>query len=195
MLFQYHWTLADQQGYFHTMPKKLLQRFMPDHRHIREHRHLQFLGQMLHHPHLWHLNRHSVAGAFSVGLFVAFVPVPFQMVIAAVMAILFHTNLPISVMLVWISNPITMPALFYFAYITGAWILDAPIKRFTFELSLDWLMTSLGAIWQPFLLGCLVLGISCAVMGNLLMRFLWRVQVLRNWESRKARRKLKYKDQ
>lgn len=173
------------------MPKKLLRRFMPDHRLIRDHRHLQFLGQMLHHPHLWHLNRHSVAGAFSVGLFVAFIPLPFQMVIAAIMAILFHTNLPISVMLVWVSNPITMPALFYFAYITGAWILDVAIQRVTFELSLNWIMNNLGTIWQPFLLGCLLLGISSALLGNILMRYLWRRKVLRNWELRKKRRQQK----
>jgi hypothetical protein len=172
------------------MPKKLLQRLMPNHLSIREHRHLQFLGHLLHHPHLWHLNRRSVAGAFSVGMFVAFIPVPFQMVIAAVMAIMLHTNLPISVMLVWISNPVTMPALFYFAYIIGASMLDVGIKRVTFELSIDWLTTSLGAIWEPFLLGCFVLGISSAVLSNILMRFLWRMQVIRNWESRKARRLL-----
>jgi len=163
---------------------------MPDHRQIRDHRHLQFLGDMLHHPHLWHLNRHSVAGAFSVGLFVAFMPIPFQMVMAAILAIAFHTNMPISVMLVWVSNPITMPALFYFAYMMGAWILSERVQRVTFELSIDWLMTSLGAIWQPFILGCLILGLGSALLANVLMRFLWRMQVLRNWETRKAQRKL-----
>ena len=171
------------------MPKKTLQRFMPDHRKIREHRHLQFLGRMLHHPHLWHLNRHSVAGAFSVGLFVAFIPIPFQMVLAAILAILFHTNMPISVTLVWVSNPVTMPALFYFAYMIGASILDVAIKRVTFELSVDWLMTSLHTIWEPFLLGCLVLATSCALLSNILMRILWRMQVMRNWEARKLKRK------
>ena len=163
---------------------------MPDHNVIRDHRNLQFLGQMLHHPHLWHLNRHSVAKAFSIGLFVAFIPVPFQMPIAAILAILFHSNLPISVMLVWVSNPITMPALFYFAYRIGVWMLDVPVRRFNFELSFDWLMSSLHTIWEPFLLGCLILGISCALLGNILMRFLWRIQVIRSWELRKARRKL-----
>jgi len=163
---------------------------MPEHHVIRDHRNLRFLGQMLHHPHLWHLNRRSVAGAFSVGLFVAFVPVPFQMAIAAILAILFHTNLPISVMLVWVSNPVTIPALFYFAYWIGSRILDVPVRRVNFELSFDWLMTSLHTIWEPFLLGCFILGISCALLGNILMRVLWRMQVIRSWELRKARRKL-----
>jgi uncharacterized protein (DUF2062 family) len=171
------------------MPKKFLQRYMPDHHKIRGHKRLQFLGELLHHQHLWHLNRRSVAGAFSVGLFVAFVPVPFQMPLAAILAILFHTNLPISVALVWVSNPITMPPLFYFAYRLGTGVLGIVPQHFTFELSFNWLMTSLDEVWKPFLLGCLILATGCALLGNILMRLIWRVHVVRNWELRKSRRR------
>jgi uncharacterized protein (DUF2062 family) len=171
------------------MPKKFLQRFMPDHRKIRGHRRLQFLGDLLHHQHLWHLNRRSVAGAFSIGLFVAFIPVPFQMALAAILAILLHKNLPISVTLVWVSNPVTMPPLFYTAYRLGVWILGVTPKHFSFELSFDWLLNSLDEVWRPFLLGCFLLGLSSALLGNMFMRLVWRVQVKRNWELRKARRR------
>ena len=106
------------------MPKKFLQRLMPDHRTIREHRHLRFLGTLLHDPNLWHLNRRSASGAFAVGLFVAWVPVPFQMLLGAIGAILFRVNLPLSAALVWVSNPLTMPPLFYFAYLVGGWLLS-----------------------------------------------------------------------
>ncbi len=184
----YLWTSADDVSYCRTMPKKFLQRFMPDHHKIKSHRHLQFLGDMLHHQHLWHLNRRSVAGAFSVGLLVAFIPIPFQMVLAAILAIFFHTNLPISVSLVWLTNPVTMPALYYSAYKVGAWLLQMSPKRFHFELSFDWLMTSLSDVWQPFLLGCLILGVVCALLGNILMRLIWRIQVLRKREAQRIKR-------
>ena len=39
---------------------------MPDHKLIREHKHLRIFGSMLHDPNLFHLNRRSVAGAFAV---------------------------------------------------------------------------------------------------------------------------------
>ena len=65
------------------MAKKLIRRFLPDAHKIRDHKHLRVFGTLLHDPNIWHLNRHSVAGAFAVGLFMAFVPMPLQMIPAA----------------------------------------------------------------------------------------------------------------
>jgi hypothetical protein len=47
-------------------------KYMPSPESIKENKNLQFLGDKLHDPNLWHLNRRSVAAAFAVGLFVAF---------------------------------------------------------------------------------------------------------------------------
>ena len=63
--------------------QKLLHKFIPDHDVIKQHKNLQFLGDKLHDPNLWHLNRRSVAMAFAVGLFGAWIPTPGQMAIAA----------------------------------------------------------------------------------------------------------------
>ncbi len=171
------------------MPKKLIKRLMPDHRIIREHKRLRFLGSLLHDPNLWHFNRRSASGAFAVGLFMAWVPVPFQMLLAAVGAIIFRVNLPLSVALVWVSNPLTMPPLFYFAYLVGAWMLgDHGVSHIAFELSYEWLATELGAIWQPFLLGCFIMGVSSSLLGFLTIRGLWRLHLVRHYRERKLRR-------
>lgn len=171
------------------MPRKILKRLLPDHNRIRQHRHLKIFGNWLHNPNLWHLNRHSVAGAVSVGLLVAFVPVPFQMALAAALALITHVNLPIAVTLVWITNPVTIPALFYFAYKLGAWLLSVPTQSVHFEMTFDWLMTKLGAIWEPFLLGCVVLGVGSALLGNIVVRGFWRLHVINSWQNRRQRRK------
>lgn len=155
---------------------------------IREHKHLQIFGTLLHDPNLFHLNRRSVSGAFAVGLFMAFVPVPFQMVLAAAAAIPFRVNLPISVGLVWITNPVTMPPMFYFCYRLGARILHTPPNQFQFELSFDWLMTGLASIWEPFLLGCFIAGSISAIAGYVFMRGFWRWHAVREWERRKRSR-------
>ncbi|MDH5786511.1 MAG: DUF2062 domain-containing protein [Chromatiales bacterium] len=174
------------------MPKKFIKRLMPDHRTVREHKHLRFLGTLLHDPNLWHLNRRSASGAFAVGLFTAWVPVPFQMLLGAMGATAFRVNLPLSVALVWVSNPLTMPPLFYFAYLVGTWILGEPAAgHIAFELSFDWLQNELGAIWQPFLLGCFVMGVISAATGYATIRGLWRLHLVKYYQLRKLRRQRK----
>ena len=162
---------------------------MPDHEAIRNHPYLnKMFGSLLHDPNLLHLNRRSVSSAFFVGLFVAFVPIPFQMLLAATVAILVRCNLPISVGLVWISNPITIPPLFYFCYLVGAGILGGEHAPFQFELSWEWLMDGLGAIWQPFLLGCATVGLVSALIGFFGVRLLWRLHIINHIQQRKARK-------
>ena len=123
------------------MPKKriqqLINKLIPDPDVIKRHKNLQFLGDKLHEPNLWHLNRRSIAMAFAVGLFCAWIPTPTQMAIAAAGAIYFSANLPLSVGLVWITNPITMPPLFYFAYKVGLWFMNQPASADDFEFSLS----------------------------------------------------------
>ena len=162
------------------MPKRIIKRYLPDPQKIRDHKHLRLFGQLLHEPNLWHLNRRSVSGSFSVGLFITFIPVPFHMILAAAAAIIWRVNLPLSVTLVWINNPVTMPPFFYFAYKLGARILGTSLnEKITFDLSFQWIIDQLTVIWQPFLLGCLVLGTVNAVLGNVAVRLLWRLHVVR----------------
>lgn len=170
------------------MPRRIIKRFLPDHNTLFKHKHLRILGPLIENPYLLHLNRRSVSGAFAVGLFLAWVPVPFQMALSAITAVLVRVNLPISVALVWVSNPITMPPLFYFAYKLGAWALGTKPNQFDFELSFTWLANSLSAIWEPFLLGCFIMGCLSALLGSLAIRGLWRFKVVQRWNERKSQR-------
>ena len=170
------------------MPKKFFRRVFPDHAKVREHKALQFFGTLLHDPNLWHLNKRSVAGAFAVGLFMAFVPMPFQMAAAAALAILFRVNLPIAVALVWITNPLTMPPIFFSAYKLGQWVLDTPHMAFAFELSWEWLKTDMLRIWRPFLLGCFIMSSTAALAGYVGIRVFWRISVLLRLRERRIER-------
>lgn len=160
---------------------------MPDPHKIKNNKSLSIFGDLLHEPNLWHLNRRSIAGAFAVGLFFAWWPVPFQMVLAAGGAIWFHTNLPLSVVIVWVTNPVTMPVMFYFAYIVGTWVVGVPEIAFEFELTIEWLMHGLAAIWQPFLAGCLALAIVSSIIGYASIQILWRISIARRRAERKRR--------
>ncbi|MCO7225848.1 DUF2062 domain-containing protein [Pleionea sp. CnH1-48] len=166
------------------MPKKIIKRVMPAPETIKSHRFLKIFGKLLHDPQLWHLTRYSVANAFAIGLFCAFIPVPFQMPLAAGIAILFRANLPLSVALVWITNPITMPVIFGFAYLVGTWILGDTGGEFPDEFTWEWLSDGLLSIWEPFLLGCLICGIVAAALAYVGMRVFWRIHVASQWKTR-----------
>ncbi len=148
---------------------------------------MRMFGSLLNDPNLWHLNRRSAAGAFAVGLFSAFVPIPLQMILAAALAVLFRVNLPISVALVWITNPLTVAPVFYFAYRMGAWLLGHPVQAELAMPSVEQLWNGLNSIWAPLLLGSFILSSVSAICGYLLIRGLWRLNIVRRWKNKRLR--------
>jgi uncharacterized protein len=169
------------------MAKKILRKFLPHPDVIIQNRWIKMLGPRLQEPSLWHINRRSCSLAVALGIFCAFIPVPFQMLIAAVGAIMLRVNILIAVPMVWISNPVTMGPMYYFCYLVGVEILGRKDKPFDFELSFDWLITELVAIWQPFLLGCLVVGAVLSVLSFVLVRVLWHLHLLSRIKERAQR--------
>ncbi|ARN75843.1 DUF2062 domain-containing protein [Oceanicoccus sagamiensis] len=173
------------------MARKIIKRFVPDPDWVKEQQSLKFLGGLLHDPNLWHLNRHSVATATFIGFFVAFVPLPTQMIIAALLAMFLRANLPISVALVWITNPFTMAPIFYAAYKVGIAVTGTEASQFAFELSWEWLLNGLENNWQPFLLGCVICGLSVGLLASGLVRLAWRQHTISRWKERRSQRKAK----
>lgn len=169
------------------MPKKLIKRYIPDPETIRKNKYLGVFARFLGDPNLFHMNRRSVSGAFASGLFWAMIPIPSQMVAATITAIVVRVNLPISVALVWLTNPITIPPMFYFNYLVGTWILGEPADVGEFELSLDWITAQLSVIWAPLYAGSLFMGIISGAIGYIGMRGYWRWYVVRKYNKRHAK--------
>jgi uncharacterized protein (DUF2062 family) len=170
------------------MPRDFIRKYLPTASALRENVVLRPLGKRLQDPLLWHLHRRSVAGAVFTGLFCAFLPIPGQMLIAGGIAIVGRCNLPLSVVLVWITNPITIPPMFYFAYKLGAWLLDWEVTMGAFEPSLSWIVAQLSQIWQPLLLGSLVCGWVVGATGFFAAHAAWRLHVVRRWRARRLHR-------
>ncbi len=170
--------------------KRYFKPLLPHFKIIRNHPRLQFFGSRLRDPNLWHLNRHSVSGGMAVGVFCAFLPIPLQMVLAAGLAILMRVNLPLSVLLVWTTNPITIPPLFYLAYRLGYFLMDwvgyTP-RSIEWQFSMTWLFHTFNSIWHPLLLGSLMMGLLSAFLVYFLVRMVWRLQVIRQWRERRRR--------
>ena len=173
------------------MPKKFMKRYLPTPDRMRAMKSLHFLGDVLHEPNLWHINRHCVARAFVIGIFFTFIPMPFQMLVAAFFAIWFNANVPLSVILVWISNPVTMPPMFYFNYKLGSLILDRPVLNFEFQLSWSWLSERLMDIGIPLYLGSLLVGSVCAMFAYFIIQYLWQRRVRKDWRARVRERRIR----
>jgi uncharacterized protein len=118
-----------------------------------------------------------------VGLFMMYMPPFGQWLMAA--AMVFRVNLPIAVALVFITNPITIPPMFYGAYLLGASVLGQAVAPFDLDFwaePANWL-----TILSPLALGCPLCAIACSVLGYFGVRLAWRWHVLRHPARRRAR--------
>lgn len=159
------------------MPKRRLKKILPTHEKVKEQKFLKIFGNFLHKREIWSLSRKRVTTGVFIGIFVAALPMPLQMVLASLLAIIFNANLPISFALIFISNPITMPPLFYFEYQIGKLIVkpENPIE-FDFESMYDNFGDIALALWS----GAIVVGIFSAVVCAIVVNFLWIYTVRKN---------------
>ncbi|OUR69035.1 ATP-binding protein [Marinomonas sp. 42_23_T18] len=173
------------------MPKRYFKKYIPQPDKLKNNKILALLGNKIYDQDLWHLNRKSVAKAFLNGLFWAALPMPLQMLAAALFAIPLKANIPLSIALVWISNPITMPFLFYCNYLIGTLIVGSNHAS-DFQLSIEWIWSKLEHIWLPLYVGSLITGIISGIVGYLTILILWRHKVNKRWNARKLRTKKKH---
>lgn len=176
---------------------------MPDHAAVSENRWLYPFRNTLLHPRLWHINRHSAAGGVAVGLFCGLIPGPFQMLGAAICAVIFRINLPLALITTLYTNPLTIVPLYLVAFGIGqeTFMLFGAAHRIFIsppdygdpgsETLLGWIdalvvwMAQLGA---PLALGLVVLATLLAVIGYFGVRIAWRIWLVRAWRLRRRRR-------
>ncbi|MGO2355433.1 MAG: DUF2062 domain-containing protein [Marinomonas foliarum] len=168
------------------MPKNCLKKFIPNPEKLKQSKALNLLGSQIYEANLWHLNRKSVARAFFNGLFWAFIPMPFQMLASALLAIPLRANIPLSIALVWITNPLTMPFVFYFNYKVGSLILDRHHEK-NFHLSVEWIWDKMEHIWVPLYVGSITSGLVAGAISYAVISILWRLHVIKRWKERKLR--------
>lgn len=143
---------------------------------------MQLFGDRLFDGNLWHLNRHSVSRGLAIGLFCAYLPMPFEMIPAALLSLLLRGNLPIAILGVWTSNPFTWVPIYFPGYWLGSVLLGtAPLSLDA--LSMDVLAHQLAALW----LGCILVGSALAALAYGLTHLAWRIHILLHLRSRRQR--------
>ncbi len=165
-------------------PRRFIKRVSPSPRRIRSLNLHRYLGDRIHDQRFWIINRQSISRATAIGLFCAYLPMPLEMLIAALLAIGFRANLPVAILLVWISNPLTWLILYTPPYLLGLAILGETgisLHGITVEMMMDQLL----ALW----IGCLIFGTALGAAGYVLSNVIWRMLVANEWSRRKDYRR------
>ncbi len=117
------------------------------------------------------VNRKSITRGLAVGIFWGFIPMPMQMLAVVLTTPFFKFNVPIAISMVWLSNPITMPFMYYMEYLTGVFLLD--MKPQEVELTLSWFEEHLGDIFVPLYTGTMFYSIVVSILVYNIVNWLW----------------------
>ena len=132
------------------------------------------------------INRKSISRGVLIGLFWGFIPMPMQML--AVLAVTPFTkfNVPIAISMVWLSNPITMPFMYYMEYQTGNFLLGSEGLD-TIELTLSWFSDNWDKILVPLYVGTIPYSVGASTLVYFIINKLWIDSVKKEKVSRRKR--------
>jgi uncharacterized protein (DUF2062 family) len=134
------------------------------------------------------INRRSVTRGVGIGLFWGFIPMPMQMAAVLATTPFIRFNVPIAISMVWLSNPITMPPMYYMEYLTGNFLLGREGLE-NVELTLEWFQNHIGDIFVPLYVGTAFYSIVVSGLIYLGLNWLWIASVKKEkHEKEKARR-------
>lgn len=98
-------------------------RHFPRIKHLRGSWLHRWVGDRLLDPVLWAPEREPMARGFAVGGFLSMLPIPFQSLPAATVAIAGRMNVPAALVGCWVTNPVTMGFIWYVQLRVGFFLL------------------------------------------------------------------------
>ncbi len=180
------------------MPKQILRRILPTPEKVARIPGIKYFGNHIMAPKLWYVNRRSIAGAVFWGLFCGMLPIPMHTLLAAFAAVVFGVNLPICLLLVWVSNPVTLPPILGIGYWIGAHLLHEPMISVheilrLFKHFLNWMIGTGKNPFQngmhlfvwPLIIGLIIEALLVSSVAAILTRVIWRFYVILKWRRRK----------
>lgn len=142
---------------------------------------LRRLAPHLSSPMLWRWSRHGVALGVALGLFVGLLIPVAQILFVAIAAVCLRANVAIAAASTLVSNPLTVPPIYYAAYQLGAWATGTSAAE-GMSLADPWsLFEHFGTIGLPLFTGLAIAATVAAVSSYLLISqvWIWRVHAKR----------------
>lgn len=144
-------------------------RHLPRAKHIRGTWIHRIFGDRLFANELWHPTGQKFALGMAIGAFFALMPLPIQMIAAALAAFFLRANIPAAIAGTWISNPFTFPFCVYFQYRLGCMLTGREPMHFNDP---D-LLASLSGAPLPFLVGIIPAALLLAAATYPMTLVLW----------------------
>jgi uncharacterized protein (DUF2062 family) len=175
------------------MPRRLFKKLSRQRHHLRTRWFMRPFEFVFGDAAYWSLNRRNVTRGVALGFFMAFLP-PFipHTLMALLAAIILRVNIAVTLASTFITNPFTMVPLYYAAYWTGCHALGlTPMTKLPKLNPHDWLPAFHGPVFEPFVLGCILLGLLAALMGYVILGLFWHLSLVCKFYKRKRLRRIK----
>ncbi|WP_294273871.1 DUF2062 domain-containing protein [Propionivibrio sp.] len=134
---------------------------------------LRGLAPCLANPKLWHCSRRGVAMGVAIGLFVGLLIPVAQILLAATAAVLLRANVPIAAAGTLVTNPLTVPPIYYAAYHLGTWATGTSATAAVSLANPFSILESLGSIGLPLFAGLAITASFAAITSYLLISRAW----------------------
>ncbi len=131
------------------------------------------------------INRKSVSRGIFWGILIAFIPMPFQMLVVLALTPFTKFNVPIAISMVWLSNPFTMPFMYYVEYQTGSFLLGNPALP-DVKLTLEWFQSHWDRIILPLYLGTIPYSIIISTLAYIAVNRCW-INSVRKQQEKKSK--------
>jgi uncharacterized protein (DUF2062 family) len=138
-------------------------------------------------PEFLSTNRKMVSRAVFVGIFIAFIPMPLHMLSVLAIASLVNFNIPIALAMCWLSNPFTMPPIYYMEYLTGSFFLGNNPPDV--ELTLEWFSANIDLVFVNLYVGTAFYSVVGSLIGYWLVNCFWKLSVKRDKNLHRHHRK------
>jgi uncharacterized protein (DUF2062 family) len=153
----------------------------------KHHRLKDFIKKYKIRPEYLSTNRRMVSKAVFIGLFIAFIPMPMQMLAVIAVIPFSKFNVPIALAMCWLSNPFTMPAMYYMEYLTGSFLLG--MDTTPVEMTIEWFNKNIGNIFIPLYTGTAFFSIVGSSLAYYLVNHFWISSVHRDKKLHRHHRK------
>lgn len=165
---------------------KILKKILPDKKTLVKVSRFTLFKNYLNKKEYWKFNLSSVSKGIAVGLFSAIIPIlPFQSLLAILLAILVRGHVPSAFLASWFSNPLTVVPITYLTYYTGQLILHEHATGSLFVPEYHWrhipantfITSAFLNFGKSFFVGLPIIAVSAAIIGFLSVQIVWRLVV------------------